>query len=193
MARVNNKKFPKYKAAIKAKKYGYDYWDGSRDINYGGYNYIEGRWDKIIKKLSLGIKYCTGDEKQLHKKFKKAEFGILLRKNTETKENINHPGKVQVAGRISGEIIAESVLIEKTGTVFGNIAAEDVLCKGVVRGDIRATNKVKISKEAEVTGDIHSPTLNIEKGALFEGRCSRPKIRKLNSIFWLGKTPKKAG
>ena len=148
---------------------------------------------KIIKKLSLGIKYCTGDEKQLHKKFKKAEFGILLRKNTETKENINHPGKVQVAGRISGEIIAESVLIEKTGTVFGNIAAEDVLCKGVVRGDIRATNKVKISKEAEVTGDIHCPTLNIEKGALFEGRCSRPKIRKINSIFWLGKTPKKAG
>ena len=51
LARVNNKKFPKYKAAIKAKKYGYDYWDGSRDINYGGYNYIEGRWDKIIKKL----------------------------------------------------------------------------------------------------------------------------------------------
>ena len=46
-----NNKVSKYKAAIKAKKYGYDYWDGNRDINYGGYNYIEGRWDKIIKKL----------------------------------------------------------------------------------------------------------------------------------------------
>ena len=43
----------------------------------------------IIKRLSHGIKYCTGDEKQLQKKFKNTVFGILLPKNTETKEKIN--------------------------------------------------------------------------------------------------------
>ena len=36
LERVN--KIDKAKAAIKAKKWGYDYWDGSRDINYGGYH-----------------------------------------------------------------------------------------------------------------------------------------------------------
>ncbi len=148
---------------------------------------------RIIKRLTHGIKYCTSDEKQLHKKFKNSVFGILLRENTETNEKLNHPGKVHVAGKFSGEIVAESVLIEKSATVFANIAAEEVLCKGVVRGDIRATNKVKISKEAEVTGDIHSPSLNIEKGALFEGRCSRPASRKLHSLNWREIIPKKAG
>jgi cytoskeletal protein CcmA (bactofilin family) len=39
--------------------------------------------------------------------------------------------------------------------------------------------KLKITKEAEVTGGIHTPNLNIEKGALFEGRCSMPKNRTL--------------
>jgi len=51
LARVNNKKFPKDKAAIMAKNWGYHYWDGSRDINYGGYKYIPGRWNVVIKNL----------------------------------------------------------------------------------------------------------------------------------------------
>jgi protein-L-isoaspartate(D-aspartate) O-methyltransferase len=51
LARVNDLEFPKEKAATLAKKWGYDYWDGDRRINYGGYNYIEGRWEKIAKKM----------------------------------------------------------------------------------------------------------------------------------------------
>ncbi len=51
LARVNDKKYPKFKAAKLAKKWGYHYWDGSRKINYGGYKYIQGRWIPIIKKL----------------------------------------------------------------------------------------------------------------------------------------------
>lgn len=51
LARVNDKKFPKYKAAELAKKWDYHYWDGSRKINYGGYRYIKGRWTPVIKKL----------------------------------------------------------------------------------------------------------------------------------------------
>ncbi|MGK0178880.1 MAG: cytoskeletal protein CcmA (bactofilin family) [Nitrospinales bacterium] len=133
--------------------------------------------DRIIKRLIRGKQFCTGDEKQLLKKFQDVIFGILLRKDTETKGKINHPGTVQVLGNFTGDLAAESVFIEKTATVLANIAAEEVLCKGKVRGDIRATNKVKITKEAEVTGDIYSPNLNIEKGALFEGRCSMPKNR----------------
>ena len=149
--------------------------------------------DRIIKRLIRGKEFCTGDEKQLLKKFQDVIFGILLRKDTDTKGEINHPGTVQVAGSFSGNLAAESVLIEKTATVVGNIAAEEVLCKGKVRGDIRATNKVKIAKEAEVTGDIHSSNLNIEKGALFEGRCSMPKNRTPQPIFLMKKTPKKTG
>tara|TARA_Y100000389_G_scaffold65608_1_gene61711 strand:+ start:857 stop:1522 length:666 start_codon:yes stop_codon:yes gene_type:complete len=51
LARVNDKKFPKYKAAELAKKWNYHYWDGSRKINYGGYKYIKGRWTPVIKKI----------------------------------------------------------------------------------------------------------------------------------------------
>ena len=49
--RVNDNKFPKAKAATLAKKYDFDYWDGDRRINYGGYKYIPGRWESIAKKM----------------------------------------------------------------------------------------------------------------------------------------------
>lgn len=48
LERVN--KVNKAEAAIKAKKWGFDYWDGSRDINYGGYHY-DGRWEPIARKM----------------------------------------------------------------------------------------------------------------------------------------------
>lgn len=52
LARVNDKEFPKDKSAELAKKWGFDYWDGDRRINYGGYRYIEGRWEKVAKAMA---------------------------------------------------------------------------------------------------------------------------------------------
>ena len=40
----------KASVAKKAIKWGYDYWDGSRDTGYGGYRY-DGRWKKLAKIL----------------------------------------------------------------------------------------------------------------------------------------------
>ena len=51
LKRVNDPEFPKHKAASLAKKFDYDYWDGDRRICYGGYKYLEGRWQKVAEKL----------------------------------------------------------------------------------------------------------------------------------------------
>lgn len=58
LGRVNNLEYPKAKAAELAKKFGFEYWDGSRDICYGGYKYIPGRWTPVAEKL---IKYYSLD------------------------------------------------------------------------------------------------------------------------------------
>lgn len=52
LARVNDPEFPKAKAATLAKQWGYDYWDGDRRVNYGGYRYMEGRWEKVARALA---------------------------------------------------------------------------------------------------------------------------------------------
>lgn len=47
LARVNDPEFPKAKAAKLAKQWAFDYWDGDRRINYGGYRYMPGRWAPV--------------------------------------------------------------------------------------------------------------------------------------------------
>jgi protein-L-isoaspartate(D-aspartate) O-methyltransferase len=51
LARVNDPEYPKAKAAELAKQWGYDYWDGDRRINYGGYKYIPGRWAPVAQMM----------------------------------------------------------------------------------------------------------------------------------------------
>jgi len=52
LARVNDPDFPKAKAAELAKRFDYDYWDGDRRICYGGYRYLEGRWEKVARAMA---------------------------------------------------------------------------------------------------------------------------------------------
>lgn len=47
LARVNDPEYPKAKAAKLAKQWAFDYWDGDRRINYGGYRYMPGRWAPV--------------------------------------------------------------------------------------------------------------------------------------------------
>jgi len=147
----------------------------------------------IIEKLKPGKLDRSRAEKKLYKTFQDANFGILLDEDTGAWETISHSGKVKVAANFEGEISAQAVLIEKTASVAANIAAEVVMCKGKVFGDIRATHKIKITKDAEIKGDINSPNLIIEKGAIFDGRCSMPNIIPSRSIALFGVNVKKTG
>ena len=52
LARVNDPEFPKAKAAELAKQFDFDYWDGDRRICYGGYRYLEGRWEKVARAIA---------------------------------------------------------------------------------------------------------------------------------------------
>lgn len=62
LGRVNDSDYPKEKAAELAKKWGFDYWDGDRRINYGGYRYLEGRWEKVAKKMVEHYRLKPGDK-----------------------------------------------------------------------------------------------------------------------------------
>jgi SAM-dependent methyltransferase len=51
LERVLNPNWPKHKAAEVAKRWDFDYWDGDRAINYGGYYYKPGYWRNVAIKI----------------------------------------------------------------------------------------------------------------------------------------------
>ncbi len=62
LARVNEPEYPKAKAAVLAKKWDVDYWDGDRRICYGGYRYMEGRWEKVARAMAEHYGLKAGDK-----------------------------------------------------------------------------------------------------------------------------------
>ena len=62
LGRVNDLEYPKAVAAERAKKWGFDYWDGDRRICYGGYFYIPGRWTPVAKAMIDHYQIKPGDK-----------------------------------------------------------------------------------------------------------------------------------
>ncbi len=62
LARVNDPDFPKPKAAQLAKQWAHDYWDGDRRINYGGYSYRAGWWQRVADAMRDHYHIKPGDK-----------------------------------------------------------------------------------------------------------------------------------
>jgi cytoskeletal protein CcmA (bactofilin family) len=82
-----------------------------------------------------------------------------------TKEDLNVDGDVE--GTI--ESTDNKVTIGTTGRVQASVKAREVVIFGHVQGNVEATDKVDIRREAKLVGDIITARISIEDGALFKG------------------------
>jgi len=78
--------------------------------------------------------------------------------------------------RIDGEVIGNikgngSLIIGERGSVKGDLSVEDVVVYGKVNGNIRARS-LEIRASGRVDGDVQVQELMVEKGAMYNGKCS---------------------
>jgi cytoskeletal protein CcmA (bactofilin family) len=88
-------------------------------------------------------------------------------------------GMLRVDGGLSGRVSsADGTLIVSTnGRVDANVEVAVAQIFGTVNGDITATKRIEMGRVAKVTGNIQTPALVIENGALFEGSCRMMQIK----------------
>ncbi len=86
--------------------------------------------------------------------------------------NINLDGGLIIYGKIQGDVNTKGpVRIAKTAEVVGNIIASDIQIGGVVTGNITVSDRIVLSNQSTVNGDMIYRRLYIEEGAKFSGRC----------------------
>ena len=88
---------------------------------------------------------------------------------------------LRVDGRLIGTVSSESgtLIIGTNGQVDANVSVAAALVNGAVNGDIYASEKLQLGRTARVLGNIQSPKLIIEEGAILEGSCSMLKAREI--------------
>lgn len=76
-----------------------------------------------------------------------------------------------VDGKVIGKVYSEtgSLLIEQAGDVQADIDVGICVIRGTVRGNITCKSRAEIYKTGRVEGDINSPVLLVEEGAILSG------------------------
>ena len=83
------------------------------------------------------------------------------------------PVNLRINGEFEGKLTTKGKLtIGEHAVVNADIIGEDIIIAGKVNGDIMADKAIKLVAPACVAGDIKTPSLNIEEGAIFEGYCN---------------------
>ncbi len=86
----------------------------------------------------------------------------------------NFQAMLRVDGHLTGRVASESgtLIVGSNGRVDADVMVAAAMINGTVNGDIIALEKVELGRTARVVGNIQSPRLVIEDGAVLEGACS---------------------
>ncbi len=89
---------------------------------------------------------------------------------------------MRVDGYLKGKVHSEegTLIVGTSGKVEANVSVGSAVISGSVVGDIIASKKVELGKTANVTGNIQTPRLKIEDGAVFEGSCTMIKTQEIS-------------
>ena len=83
-----------------------------------------------------------------------------------------------------------TLVLTKRGRIEADVDVRVAIINGWVTGDITASERVVLESEARVTGQIHTPTLSVRLGAIFDGECvfSAPE-----HSFGVARSPREEG
>jgi cytoskeletal protein CcmA (bactofilin family) len=76
-----------------------------------------------------------------------------------------------VDGDLEGtvEALEHKLTIGPNGTVHAGVKSREVIVLGTIQGNVEATDKIEIRKDAKLVGDIRTARIVIEDGAYFKG------------------------
>jgi cytoskeletal protein CcmA (bactofilin family) len=99
------------------------------------------------------------------------EINTLLGRGASFEGKLTFEGTVRVDGKLKGEVFSDDILVVGEGAyVEAEIDIGEIIIQGTVVGNIRAKRGIEIHAPGRVKGDLHTPSLQIDKGVIFEGR-----------------------
>jgi cytoskeletal protein CcmA (bactofilin family) len=80
---------------------------------------------------------------------------------------------LRIDGHFTGRIRSEkgALIVSAGGVVDADVSVATARINGTVNGDVVAAERIELGRSARVRGNIQTPALVVEEGAVFEGQC----------------------
>jgi cytoskeletal protein CcmA (bactofilin family) len=101
------------------------------------------------------------------------EITALLGRGTHFEGKLQFEGRVRIDGVFKGEIRSDDTLIVGDGAeVHAEIDVATVILRGgSIHGNVRAKSSIEVHAPGKLVGNIHSPSVFIDRGVEFQGSC----------------------
>jgi cytoskeletal protein CcmA (bactofilin family) len=112
-----------------------------------------------------------------NKKHSKPQTQIdsLIGAGTTIEGNLNFSGGLRIDGQINGNVVAaqgkpSTLVLSEHARVNGEVNVTHLVINGSISGPVFASEYMELQSKAKVNGDVHYTTLEIQLGAIVDGR-----------------------
>ncbi|MDP1718322.1 MAG: polymer-forming cytoskeletal protein [Burkholderiales bacterium] len=114
----------------------------------------------------------------------------LIGTGTVIEGNIAFVGGLRVDGYVRGNVLSAdskpgTVVLSEQARIEGEIRVSHVVINGTVVGPVHAAEYVELQAKANVTGDVYYKTLEMQLGAVVQGRLVYQEDAKSEKIVKL--------
>jgi cytoskeletal protein CcmA (bactofilin family) len=109
---------------------------------------------------------------------KQARIDTLIGEASRVHGDMEFAGGLHLDGSIAGNVRADpsegsSLSVSETGSIEGNVEADNVMLNGTVRGDIVARGRIVLGATASVQGNVYYGVIEMTLGAQIMGKLTR--------------------
>ena len=119
--------------------------------------------------LCLGITHCSRENAMGRQDGSGTSLQAMTMIGADTiiSGTIRAQGTLWIDGRVEGDISTDGLLmIGETAVVLGNIEAGSVICRGMIVGDIVASDEVELLESASLNGTVRAPVFSVDNSVL---------------------------
>lgn len=103
----------------------------------------------------------------------KGDLNGFLDAGSQMDGELSFEDTFRVDGRLAGKVTSKGdLVVGENGEVNGDVEVGRLYVSGTLKGTVKAATRIEITANGRVQGDIETPTLVIEEGGFYEGRCT---------------------
>jgi cytoskeletal protein CcmA (bactofilin family) len=105
----------------------------------------------------------------------------LIGVGTTIEGNLNFSGGMRIDGVVNGNVVAiagkpSTLVLSELARVTGKINVTHLVINGTTTGPVFASEYLELQSKAKVNGDVQYKTLEIQLGAIVEGRLIHSNV-----------------
>ena len=103
------------------------------------------------------------------------QIDSLIGAGTSIDGDLNFSGGMRIDGQVNGNVVAaqgkpSTLVLSEHARVNGEVNVTHLVINGAINGSVFASEYMELQSKAKVNGDVHYTTLEIQLGAIVDGR-----------------------